>query len=259
MAKARVTASKDGEEKKGKVHKPENQDAARSKIDGSAEMASSLTALQQNVGNRAVQRLVAQRSGDGPFELDDQTAARINRERGGGQAVDEGAQERMEAATGHDFSDVKVHTTPEASALNQEIGAKAFTTGRDIYFREGAYNPHSSEGQELLSHEMTHVVQQSSGAVGGASRMTVNAPGDAHEQEANAVAQSVQGAGPAAGLAGGVQREAVPEEEEVQAQAAPEEEQEVQMQEEEEEVQAQEEEDEQVQAQEMEDEEQQTS
>jgi hypothetical protein len=75
--------------------------------------------------------------------------------------------------------------------------------------------------------------------------MTVNAPGDAYEQEADAVAQSVQGAGGEAGAAAGIQREAAPEEEEVQMQAAPEEE----------EVQMQEEEEEQVQAQEMEEEE----
>ncbi len=87
MAKERVPASKEGEEKKGRVRKPANQEAARNKVDGSAEMASSLVALQHQVGNRAVQRLLAQRGGgtDGPFELDDETAARINQERGGGQ------------------------------------------------------------------------------------------------------------------------------------------------------------------------------
>ncbi len=243
MAKERVSGSKENEEKKARVRKPENQEAAHNKVDGSAEIGSSLAALQHQVGNRAVQRLLAQRGGgtDGPFELDDETARRINQERGGGQPVDETAQQRMQAATGHDFNDVKVHTSPEADALNQEVGAKAFTTGHDIYFREGAYNPQSSEGQDLLSHEMTHVVQQSTGAVGGASRMTVNAPGDVYEQEADAVAKSVQGAGGAAGMSAGVQRETTPEEEEeVQTQAVPQEEEEVQMQEEEEEIQAQE-------------------
>ncbi|MGE5463757.1 MAG: DUF4157 domain-containing protein [Syntrophothermus sp.] len=245
MTKERIAGSKETDEKKSRVRKPENLAAERSSVDGSAETASSLVALQQNVGNRAVQRLVAQRSGDAPFELDDQTAARIHAESSSGQVVDEGAQQRMQAATGHDFRDVKVHTSPEANSLNQQIGAKAFTTGRDIYFREGAYSPNTSEGQELLAHEMTHVVQQSSGAVSGGTRMTVNAPGDVYEQEANAVAKSVQGTGGAA--AAGVQREAAPEEEEeVQAQAVPEEEEEVQMQEVEEE---------QVQAQEMEEEE----
>jgi hypothetical protein len=47
------------------------------------------------------------------------------------------------------------------------LNAKAFTTGSDIFFRNGAYSPQSSGGQELLAHELTHVVQQSTGAVGG--------------------------------------------------------------------------------------------
>ena len=50
---------------------------------------------------------------------------------------------------GYDFSDVHVHTSPEADALNRDLSAQAFTTGNDIYFREGAYDPNSSSGQEL--------------------------------------------------------------------------------------------------------------
>jgi hypothetical protein len=150
------------------------------------------TALQQQIGNRAIQRLLAQRSGNGPFDLDDETAERINRERGSGQSLDNNIQTKMSDATGHDFSDVKVHTGPESHALNESLSAKAFTTGHDIFFREGAYDPGSSSGQELLAHELTHVVQQSSGQVGGGGgRMTVNAPGDAYEQEADSVATAV--------------------------------------------------------------------
>ena len=175
-----------------------------------------LTAIQQQVGNRAVQRLLAQRSGDGPFDLDDTTAERINRERGGGQALDSNVQAQMSDATGQDFSDVKVHTGSESHALNEELSAKAFTTGQDIFFREGAYDPGSSGGQELLAHELTHVTQQRSGSVGGGGgKMTVNAPGDAYEQQADSVAKAVTG--PAAAPA--VQRQDAPEEEEVQAKA----------------------------------------
>src|SRR5512138_2995680 len=154
--------------------------------------AAALTTFQQQVGNRAVQRLLAQRSGDGPFDLDNETADRINRERGGGQSLDSTVQTKMSDATGQDFSDVKVHTGPESHALNESLSAKAFTTGHDIFFREGAYDPGSSSGQELLAHELTHVVQQSSGRVGsGGGGMTVNAPGDSFEQEADSVAKAV--------------------------------------------------------------------
>jgi len=238
-----------------KQRKPETREQSKDQP-GSGEAASSLINLQQQVGNRAVQRLLAQRKGEGPYELDDETAGRINQERGGGQPLDEKAQESLGGAMGHDFSGVKVHTSPEAADLNRQLSAKAFTTGKDIFFSEGTYDPHSSGGQELLAHELTHVAQQGSGAVGGASRMTVNAPGDAFEQQADSTARAAlsQGAG------AGVQRATPEEEEPVQMQEEPEEE-EVQMQaspeEEEEEVQTAAEDEEEVQTQEVPEEEEQ--
>jgi hypothetical protein len=170
--------------------------------------------VQQQVGNRAVQRLLIRRSGTCSFDLDDETAERINRQRGSGQALDAAIQKQAGAAMGHDLSGVRVHTSPEADDLSRQLGAKAFTTGQDVFFREGAYDPGSSSGQELIAHELTHIVQQSTGAVGGGGgRMTVNPPGDAFEQEADAVAQAVISSGPAAE----VQRQVLPEEEEEEA------------------------------------------
>jgi hypothetical protein len=159
---------------------------------------SPLADLQHKIGNQGVQRLVAQRSGGaGAFELDDETAGRINHQRGGGQPLDSAMASLMGEATGHDLSEVRVHTSPEAVGLNQQLEAKAFTTGQDIFFSDGAYQPGSTSGQQLLAHELTHVVQQSSGAVpGGGSGMTVNAPGDSFEQQADAVARVALGTGP---------------------------------------------------------------
>jgi hypothetical protein len=147
---------------------------------------------QPHLGNRALQRLLAQRSGDSAFALDDATASRINGARGGGQPLDGAVQKQMGESLGHDFSGVRVHTSGESHALNEQLNAKAFTTGSDIFFREGAYSPQSSSGQELIAHELTHVVQQGSGVVGGGGNtMKVNAPGDRFEQEADAVAKTV--------------------------------------------------------------------
>jgi hypothetical protein len=216
------------EAKKATIHKAKEDANDQVHSQAASDQKAALTSLQQTVGNQAVQRLLAQRSGDQPFDLDDDTAGRIGRERGGGQPLDSGVQAQMGEAVGGDFSGVRVHTSAESDALNRDLSARAFTTGQDIFFREGAYQPHSAGGQELLAHELTHVVQQGSGAVGGGSgRMQVNAPGDAFEQQADAVAHSFTGP---AGAASGVQRQAAPEEEEeVQIQAAPEEE-ELQMQ-----------------------------
>ncbi|MBE8991324.1 DUF4157 domain-containing protein [Nostoc sp. LEGE 12450] len=49
--------------------------------------------------------------------------------------------------------------------LSFDIQARAFTTGEDVFFRQGEYNPGSQGGQELLAHELTHVVQQNGGMV----------------------------------------------------------------------------------------------
>lgn len=154
--------------------------------------ATGIASLQQKIGNRAVQRMIAQRS-DGTADLDEETTARINRERSGGQPLGADLQNQMGTALGYDFSPVRVHTSPESDELNDQINAKAFTSGQDIFFQEGAYNPHDSQGQALIAHELTHVVQQSSGQIPTeGSGMRVNPPGDEYEQEADTVAQSLR-------------------------------------------------------------------
>ncbi|MEH1887809.1 eCIS core domain-containing protein [Nostoc sp.] len=84
----------------------------------------------------------------------------INRVRGSGQPLEAGLQQSMGQAMRADFSGVKVHTDAQSDQLNQSIQAKAFTTGQDVFFRQGAYEPGSREGQELIAHELTHVMQQ---------------------------------------------------------------------------------------------------
>jgi Domain of unknown function (DUF4157) len=58
-----------------------------------------------------------------------------------------------------DFSAVRLHVTG-ADQLCRAFGAKALTTGTDIYFRDGAFAPHTQDGLRLLAHEVAHVVQQ---------------------------------------------------------------------------------------------------
>jgi hypothetical protein len=84
----------------------------------------------------------------------------INRARGNGQPLDAGLQQSIGQVMGADLSGVKIHTDSQADQLNQSIQAKAFTTGQDVFFRQGEYNPGSREGQELIAHELTHVAQQ---------------------------------------------------------------------------------------------------
>jgi hypothetical protein len=73
---------------------------------------------------------------------------------------------KLEAFFGADFTTVRVHIGPEASA----IGASAFTTGEDLYFAPGRYAPHTRWGLRLLGHELAHVLQQRAGRVAHPSR-----------------------------------------------------------------------------------------
>jgi Domain of unknown function (DUF4157)/Calpain family cysteine protease len=85
--------------------------------------------------------------------------------RGGGQPLADSIRQPMEQAFGFDFSRVKIHADGQADQLNRSIQAKAFTTGQDVFFRQGAYEPGTRGGQELIAHELTHVVQQGGGTV----------------------------------------------------------------------------------------------
>jgi hypothetical protein len=66
----------------------------------------------------------------------------------------------MEPRFGHDFSQVRVHSGPVAEQSAREVNANAYTVGRNIVFAGGQYAPHTAEGQKLIAHELTHVVQQ---------------------------------------------------------------------------------------------------
>ncbi len=86
--------------------------------------------------------------------------AGVDAARGLGKPLSPDAGEFMESRFGVDFSDVRIHTDARAAQLSKEIGALAFTVGRDVFFAAGRYDPGSRAGRELLAHELTHVLQQ---------------------------------------------------------------------------------------------------
>ncbi len=101
----------------------------------------------------------------GSFDVEQDVESRISAKSGSGQTIPDVNREMFESSMGHDFSGVNVHADAESDTLNKQLGARAFTTGSDIFFRQGEYNPASSGGQELLAHELTHVVQQGGAGV----------------------------------------------------------------------------------------------
>lgn len=165
--------------------------------------------------------------------------ARIQASAGSGTPLEPTIQTQLETGIGADLSGIRVHTDSEANKLSSELHANAFTTGNDIYFRQGLYNPNSSDGMRLLAHEATHTVQQANGAVDGISwggGVKVSDPNDRFEQAAEATANNVMnsssvGVAPTGGSSGAgvVQREAVVEEDEKEKLEKPEEDKELQL------------------------------
>jgi hypothetical protein len=98
---------------------------------------------------------VVQRKSDGAAPAAKASSA------GAGMRLFQPLQSRMERAFGANFSAVRVHEGPQAAAL----GALAYTQGTDIHFAPGQYRPETPQGQELVGHELAHVVQQSQGRV----------------------------------------------------------------------------------------------
>ncbi|WP_158263753.1 eCIS core domain-containing protein [Deinococcus arcticus] len=91
---------------------------------------------------------------------------RIQAKRGSGNPLPESIQRHLEQGLNHDLSRVRIHDDVEADTLARSVNALAFTTGSDIFFQSGKFNPNSQSGLELLAHEVTHTVQQSQGRVG---------------------------------------------------------------------------------------------
>jgi hypothetical protein len=79
---------------------------------------------------------------------------------GGGSPLPPTVRNNMESNVGYDFNAVRVHTDSNAGHLARAVNARAFTVGSDIVFGSGEYSPESKDGQKLLAHELTHVVQQ---------------------------------------------------------------------------------------------------
>jgi hypothetical protein len=82
-----------------------------------------------------------------------------------GQPLDADVRAFLEPRFGYDFSQVRVHTNPQAAESAKAVNAHAYTVGQNVVFGAGQYQPHSSAGQKLLAHELTHVVQQANTGV----------------------------------------------------------------------------------------------
>ena len=110
---------------------------------------------EEEIQTRRVQRME-----DDGFEASSDVEQRLDSQKGGGAPLPSETRSFMEPRFGADFSNVRVHSDSESAQLSRDINAQAFTQGGDIFMGAGKYNPGTTAGNELLAHELTHVVQQ---------------------------------------------------------------------------------------------------
>jgi hypothetical protein len=128
---------------------------------------------QQSYGNKYIQQIMEH----------------IQEARNSGQSLEPEIRTRMEKSFGQDLSKVRTHQDSKADNLCRELGATAFSTGEDIFFNGENYQPDTPEGNGLLAHELTHVIQQSST---GISRVSgIMNPADNAEREAQDISKAL--------------------------------------------------------------------
>jgi hypothetical protein len=99
------------------------------------------------------------------FRVPAPTEDALRRTRGRGHPLDEGRRTSMESALATDLSRVRVHDGPEARTLCDDLGARAFTLGTDVFFRDGLPHSQTRADQQLVAHELAHAVQQGADVV----------------------------------------------------------------------------------------------
>lgn len=144
--------------KKGELTQSMEDNRAQSA--SQAKMIETLRRSPENEDELLQGKFVAQRDEDEDELLQGKFA--IQREAENQTGIPDKVIQSMESSFGADFSSVRVH--PDSTKA-PEVGALAYTQGVDIHFAPGQFKPGTSAGQELLGHELTHVVQQSEGRV----------------------------------------------------------------------------------------------
>lgn len=106
-----------------------------------------------------------------------------------GQPLDSSTRALLEPRFGHEFSRVRIHTDSRAGVSAAAINADAYTVGNNVVFGTGKYDVSNPGGLRLLSHELSHVVQQGE-TVQRSTKSTISND-QSSEREADAIAERV--------------------------------------------------------------------
>jgi hypothetical protein len=193
MTKGRILVN----ERKPQLNQSGNRKGIKHHVNGSLD-ETPLYILQQQIGNRAVQRLMSnqiQNQPAGSFntgdffqinhsEVDDTSKPGITRDNTAtkesvedisdlqdvfhslenpGHSLDEKILEIAKTSFGTGISDVKIHDDEEALELTSALHTQAMASERDIYFNRGVYQPGTDTGNQVISHELTHITEGQTG------------------------------------------------------------------------------------------------
>jgi hypothetical protein len=120
--------------------------------------------------------------------------AQLGAARGRGQPLPDRVRGLLESRWDTDLSGVRVHTDQTGDAVSQGFEARALTSGSDIFFRAGTYNPDSLEGARLIAHESWHAVQQGRGTVQGGVDADAGLESEAQRKGAEISSEDLTGA-----------------------------------------------------------------
>ena len=94
-------------------------------------------------------------------------------------------QHKYEAEFGASLSHVTLHE----SHVPTLMGDESYTRGSEIHFPPGSLNPHSEAGQNLLGHELAHVVQNGGNPSGNGS--IIKSLAEAADDVASRIARAI--------------------------------------------------------------------
>lgn len=108
----------------------------------------------------AQEEKLQRKGGDGAPAVTSNVQSAIHNKTTGGQPMSADVRSFMEPRFNADFSNVRVHSDPESAGLSNQLSARAFTYQNHVFFSHDQYQPGTSEGKQLLAHELTHTIQQ---------------------------------------------------------------------------------------------------
>jgi hypothetical protein len=100
------------------------------------------------------------RKAEGQPDISSNLAADIQSSMSSGSPLPLSTRAFMEPRFRTDFSKVRIHTGEKAAKLNRQLNAHAFTVSDHIFFGRDKFRPETSDGKELIAHELTHTIQQ---------------------------------------------------------------------------------------------------